>query len=69
MRDKDLTWAEWAESFQIFAKHSQGKKRLVARKEEILAGPDPKEVSPEDCARLEEIGWDNIGFCFRMFTA
>jgi len=55
---------EWIESFSIFDKYAidpseEGVHRTTA--DDIYAGPDPVKVSPEDKARLEELGWHDYG--------
>jgi hypothetical protein len=53
-----MLWMEMSEAFAIFAKYSDGKYGYVyAEHDRIDAGPDPKVVSPEDKARLEELDW------------
>ena len=56
-----MTFAQWIESLQIFAKYSakglDGFANISAEHDEIFMGPDPEEVSEEDNARLEELGW------------
>lgn len=63
------TWKDYAEAFTIFAKYGEGNYQTRAEHDEIWSGPDPEDVSPEDIARLEELGWtpaDEGGF--RIFT-
>jgi hypothetical protein len=60
------TYAAWAEVFSIFAKYAPDVwGDVAAHHDEIYAGPDAEEVSEEDRARLEELGWtpnDEGGF-------
>lgn len=60
------TYAKWIEAFQIFAKYDPEGTDVAAEHDEMWAGPDPSVVSPEDKARLEELGWrdyeDGNGF-------
>lgn len=56
-----MTFAQWIESMKIFAKYSKDGldtyANVHAAHDEIFMGPDPEDVSPEDNARLEELGW------------
>lgn len=64
------TSREWAESFEIFDKYEDGKEGIhQTRHDEMEAGPDPVNVSAEDKARLEELGWHDYGRnSFHTFT-
>lgn len=52
-------WAGWAEAFTIFAKYATGSKidGVCATHDQVLAGPRPAVVTPEDRARLLALGW------------
>lgn len=56
-----MTFAEWIESMQIFAKYApdgvDSYGTIHAAHDEIFMGPDPEKVSSEDNARLEELRW------------
>lgn len=53
----EYTFQAWAEAFAIFAKYEPESIAHVAAEHDIIyAGPEV-EVSPEDKARLEELGW------------
>lgn len=46
-----------AEGLMILAKYDPESHDIAAEHDIIYAGPDPKRVTPEDAARLKELGW------------
>jgi hypothetical protein len=55
------TYAAWVEAFQIFAKYNPDTfGTVVAEHDHLWAGHDLHNVSAEDTARLEELGWEWI---------
>lgn len=71
MKDYRYTVAGWVEAFQIFAKYIPEGEWLdvAAEHDEIFAGPNPEVVTPEDKARLEELGWgDYEDSSFKRFV-
>jgi hypothetical protein len=61
----------WIEAFQIFAKYVPEDEyfEVAAEHDEIYAGPNPEKVTPEDKARLEELGWHDFeDGCFKKFV-
>ena len=56
--DEPRNYKSWAEAFTIFAKYDDKPYgEVAAEHDEIYAGPDPQDVSDEDLARLEVLGW------------
>lgn len=53
---EDNKWGRWIEAFQLFAKYSTDA-YVCAEHDEVFAGAEVKDVSPEDEKRLEELGW------------
>jgi len=51
------TYSEWAEAFTIFAKYSDENHPLVAEHDEIYAGHNIKQMSPQDAVLLVALGW------------
>jgi hypothetical protein len=56
-------------AFAVFAKydHTPG---VAAEHDLIYAGPDPDEMSPDDVATVEALGWHREGEyeCWGLFT-
>lgn len=56
-----MTYGQFIESLLIFAKYSEKGLEAWAHinpaHDEFWMGPDPEKVSPEDNARLLELGW------------
>jgi hypothetical protein len=65
------TWGGVAEAFSIFAKYGLKSRHqsINLQGNMLLAGPNPKEVSEEDRARLTELGWEPLERfgCFFVF--
>lgn len=60
---------DYTEAFRIFGKYENTGAFLRAEHDELWAGPDPKSVTTEDKARLEELGWNDYGDgAFHIFT-
>lgn len=58
-RKPQTNFERWAEVFTIFNKYKSnyGYQQIVIDGGRLLAGPDPKDVSLEDLARLEQLWW------------
>lgn len=56
-----MTYREWIEVMNIFAKYHEkgldGHPAAAARHQQMWFGCAGEEISPEDLARLEELGW------------
>ncbi len=50
-------WESWIEAFKIFALYDSPANRVIGRHDCVYAGPDAREISPEDQARLTALGW------------